>query len=71
MNLYIPPPDIVVASCPRVGRTAVEGYDTAGNIQNLVYELPKRPLLGTLVNKGKKQGQNHEAPAVAPSIAGL
>ncbi len=55
VNLYAPPPDIVVASWPQVGRTAVEGYDIESNIQDPAYELRRIPLPGTSVNKGEKR----------------
>ncbi len=50
VNLYAPPPDVVVASWPQVGRTAVEVYDIASNNQDPAYELRRIPLPRTWVH---------------------
>ena len=34
-------------------------------MQDLVYELPRMPPLGSWVNKGKRKGRGVEAPALA------
>jgi hypothetical protein len=57
MNLYAPPPDIVVALSTQIRRNPTQKHPRASMMQDAAHGFLRRPLAGTPVNKAPRGGR--------------